>query len=162
MYQAKRIEKFLKFLQSQIGQEIHVGSWLQIDQQRIDQFAEVTGDQQWIHIDPERAQKESPYGSTIAHGYLTLSLLPYLTESNHPDFFQKNYPGMKYRVNYGLNRVRFPTPVKVGTKIRARTTIKSAEEIKATVQIYYLITVEIKNEDKPACSAEFLARLYPE
>ncbi|RLB72511.1 MAG: MaoC family dehydratase, partial [Deltaproteobacteria bacterium] len=117
------IVNFLEFLKPQIGQEIHVGPWLQIDQQRIDQFAAVTGDQQWIHIDPERAKRESPYGTTVAHGYLTLSLLPYLTESNHPDFFQKNYPGMKYRVNYGLNRVRFPAPVKVGAKIRARTTI---------------------------------------
>ncbi len=156
-----RIKKFLNFIQPQIGQEVHVGSWLKIDQQRIDQFAAVTGDQQWIHIDPERAKKESPYGATIAHGYLTLSLLPYLTESNHPDFFQTNYPGMKYRVNYGLNRVRFPSPVKVGAKIRARTTIKSVEEVKNGVQICYLITIEIEGKEKPACSAEFLARLYP-
>jgi len=155
------IVNFLEFLEPQIGQEIHVGPWLLIDQQRIDQFAAVTGDQQWIHIDPERAENESPYGSTVAHGYLTLSLLPYLTESNHPDFFQKNYPEMKYRVNYGLNRVRFPAPVKVGTKIRARTTIQSAEKVKDAVQICYLITIEIEGEEKPACSAEFLARLYP-
>jgi acyl dehydratase len=155
------IVDFLKFLEPQIGQEIHIGPWLQIDQQRINKFAEVTGDQQWIHIDPERAKKESPYGTTVAHGYLTLSLLPLLTESNHPDFFQKNYPGMKYRVNYGLNRVRFPAPVKVGAKIRARTTIQSAEEVKNGVQICYLITIDIYGEEKPACSAEFLARLYP-
>ena len=108
--QATRLQDFLEFLQSQINQEIHVGPWLTMDQERINKFAEVTGDLQWIHIDPERAEKESPYGGTIAHGYLTLSLLPYLTESNHPDFFQKNYPGMKYRVNYGLNKVRFPAP----------------------------------------------------
>ena len=161
MDRTNHIVDFLEFLKQQIGQEIHVGPWLLIDQQRIDQFAAVTGDQQWIHIDPERAQKESPYGSTVAHGYLTLSLLPYLTESNHPDFFQKNYPGMKYRVNYGLNRVRFPAPVKVGAKIRARTTIQSVEEVKGAVQICYLITIEIEGSEKPACSAEFLARLYP-
>jgi acyl dehydratase len=161
MDQAKQIEKFLKFLQPQVGQETHVGPWLQIDQQRINHFAEVTGDQQWIHIDPERAKKESPYGTTVAHGYLTLSLLPFLTESNHPDFFQKNYPGMKYRVNYGLNRVRFPAPVKVGAKIRARTTIQSIEEVKKGVQICYLMTIDIDGEAKPACSAEYLARLYP-
>lgn len=155
------IVDFLNFLQPQIGQEIHIGPWLLIDQQRINQFAAVTGDQQWIHIDPERAKKESPYGTTVAHGYLTLSLLPLLTESNHPDFFQNNYPGMKYRVNYGLNRVRFPAPVKVGAKIRARTTIQSAEEVKNGVQITYLITVDIEGETKPACSVEFLARLYP-
>ena len=161
MDKKQQIDKFLQFLAPQIGQEIHTGPWLQIDQQRINQFANVTGDEQWIHIDPERAAKESPYGTTVAHGYLTLSLLPYLTESNHPDFFQKNYPGMKYRVNYGLNRVRFPSPVKVGSKIRARTTIQSAEEVKNGVQITYLITVDIDGEEKPACSVEFLARLYP-
>ncbi len=147
--------------QQQCGQEIHVGPWLKIDQQRIDRFAEVTGDRQWIHIDPQRAEAESPYGSTIAHGYLTLSLLPFLTESNHPDFFQQNYPGMKYRVNYGLNKVRFPAPVKVGARLRAHTQIQSVEEVKAGVQICYLLTVEIEGQDKPACVAEFLARIYP-
>ncbi|MDY0213417.1 MAG: MaoC family dehydratase [Desulfuromonadaceae bacterium] len=156
-----RVKGLLNFLQPKLGQEVHVGPWLEIDQHRIDQFAAVTGDQQWIHINPERAEKESPYGSTVAHGYLTLSLLPYLTESNHPDFFENNYPGMKYRVNYGLNRVRFPAPVKVGSKIRARTTIQSAEEINGAVQICYLITIDIEGEKKPACIAEFLARLYP-
>ena len=155
------LTNFLDFLAPQIGQEIHTGSWLTIEQDRINQFAEVTGDLQWIHIDPERAEKESPYGATIAHGYLTLSLLPYLTESNHPDFFQKNYPGMKYRVNYGLNKVRFPSPVKAGAKIRARTTIQEVEQVKNSVQICYLITVDIDGEDKPACVTEFLARLYP-
>jgi len=161
MDKQQRIADFLQFLKTRIGQEIHVGPWLEIDQKRINQFAAVTGDQQWIHINPERAAKESPYGTTVAHGYLTLSLLPYLTESNHPDFFQKNYPGMKYRVNYGLNRVRFPAPVKVGSNIRARTTIQTAEEVKNGVQICYAITVDIEGEEKPACSVEFLARLYP-
>ncbi|SHI97270.1 Acyl dehydratase [Malonomonas rubra DSM 5091] len=155
------IAELLNYLQPQIGQEIHVGPWLEIDQQRIDKFAEVTGDLQWIHIDPERAEKESPYGSTIAHGYLTLSLLPFLTESNHPDFFQKNYPGMKYRVNYGLNKVRFPSPVKVGSRLRARTVIDQVDEVKKGVQICYRITVEIDGSEKPACVAEFLARVYP-
>lgn len=155
------IERFLDFLNPQVGQEIHTGPWLQIDQDRIDRFAEVTGDLQWIHIDPERAAKESPYGATIAHGYLTLSLLPYLTESNHPDFFQKNYPGMKYRVNYGLNKVRFPAPVKAGAKVRARTTIQEVEQVKNAVQICYAITIDIEGEAKPACVAEFVARLYP-
>ncbi len=158
--QTTRLNDFLDFLQPQIKQEIHVGPWLTMDQERINKFAEVTGDLQWIHIDPERAEKESPYGGTIAHGYLTLSLLPYLTESNHPDFFQKNYPGMKYRVNYGLNKVRFPSPVKVGAKLRARTTIQEVEQIKNSVQIIYLITVELEGSDKPACIAEFVARLY--
>ena len=155
------IASLISRYQQQLGKEIHVGPWLKIDQQRIDKFAEVTGDQQWIHIDPERAKAESPYGNTIAHGYLTLSLLPYLTESNHPDFFQQNYPGMKYRVNYGLNRVRFPAPVKVGSTVRARTEIQAVEEVRQGVEICYRMTVEIKGQDKPACVAEFLARVYP-
>lgn len=161
MSKDERIKHFLDFVRPQIDKEIHVGPWLKIDQERINRFAEVTGDLQWIHIDPERAANESPYGSTIAHGYLTLSLLPFLTQSNHPDFFQKNYPGMKYRVNYGLNRVRFPAPVKVGARLRSRTRIRDVETVSNGVQICYLMTVEIDGEDKPACSAEFLARLYP-
>lgn len=153
-------DRLLEFLQPKMGSEIHTGPWLTMDQSRIDRFAEVTGDIQWIHTDPERAKRESPYGGAIAHGYLTLSLLPYLTESNHPDFFQKNYPGMKMRVNYGLNNVRFPAPVIVGSRIRARTVLKNAEKLGDAVQIIYAITVEIENSEKPACVAEFIARVY--
>lgn len=151
----------IEFLQPKFNTEIHVGPWLTITQERIDKFAEVTGDIQWIHTDPERAAKESPYGATIAHGYLTLSLLPCLTESNHPDFFQKNYPGMRMRVNYGLNKVRFPAPVIVSSRIRARSLLQSAEEVGQAVQIIYQITVEIEGCDKPACVAEYIARVYP-
>ncbi len=154
-------ESLMNYLQPQLGSEIHVGPWLTITQERIDRFAEVTGDVQWIHTDPDRAAKESPYGATIAHGYLTLALLPYLTESNHPDFFQKNYPGMKMRVNYGTNKVRFPSPVLVGSRIRARMVLDSAEKMGVAVQIMYRITVEIEGVAKPACVAEFLARVYP-
>ncbi len=154
-------DALLKFLQPQLGKEIHVGPWLTITQDRIDRFAEVTGDVQWIHVDPERAAKESPYGTTIAHGYLTLSLLPYLTESNHPDFFQKNYPGMRMRVNYGADKVRFPAPVKVNSRIRAHTVLEAAEKVGDAVQIHYRINVEIEGETKPACVTEFLARVYP-
>ncbi|MEJ2199807.1 MAG: MaoC family dehydratase [Desulfuromonadaceae bacterium] len=154
------LQRLLNFLQPQLGSEIHLGPWLTMTQERIDRFAEVTGDEQWIHIDPERAVRESPYGTTIAHGYLTLSLLPYLTESNHPDFFQQNYPGMKMRVNYGLNRVRFPAPVPVGSRIRARTVLQQAEIVGAAVQILYHIRVELEGASKPACVAEFLARVY--
>ncbi len=153
-------DELIKFLQPKLDTEIHVGPWLGIDQGRIDRFAEVTGDVQWIHTDPERAARESPYGATVAHGYLTLSLLPYLTESNHPDFFQKNYPGMRMRVNYGLNRVRFPAPVVVGSRIRARTVLQGVEKAGEAVQLTYLITVEIEGGDKPACVAEFIARIY--
>ncbi len=153
-------DRLMESLEPQLQTEIHVGPWLTIDQERINRFAEVTGDVQWIHTDPARASRESPYGSTIAHGYLTLSLLPFLTESNHPDFFQKNYPGMRMRVNYGLNRVRFPAPVVVGSRIRARTVLHAIEKVEEAVQIIYLITVEIDGGAKPACVAEFIARVY--
>ncbi|ALC16595.1 acyl dehydratase [Desulfuromonas soudanensis] len=157
----KEAEALLAHLKPQLGREIHVGPWLKIAQERIDLFAEVTGDRQWIHTDPLRAAKESPYGGTIAHGFLTLSLLPTLTESNHPDFFQKNYPGMRMRVNYGTNRVRFPAPVLSGSQIRARTVLLAAEAVGDAVQIIYAITVEIEGGSKPACVAEFVARVYP-
>jgi acyl dehydratase len=153
-------DKLLIFLRPKIGTEIHVGLWLMVDQERIDRFAEVTGDRQWIHTDPDRAKRESPYRATIAHGFLTLSLLPYLTESNHPDYFQRNYPGMKMRVNYGLNKVRFPSPVVVNSLIRARTRLQSAEKIGEAIQITYIMTIEIENSEKPACVAEFIARVY--
>ncbi|MCD6526316.1 MAG: MaoC family dehydratase [Desulfuromonas sp.] len=155
------LQQLIVFMTPQLGQEIHIGPWLEITQQRIDQFAAVTGDEQWIHIDPQRAAEQSPYGTTIAHGYLTLSLLPYLTQSNHPDFFEKNYPGMKMRVNYGLNRVRFPAPVTVNSRVRAHTTLISATAVTNAVEVIYSIVVEIKGSTKPACVAEFVARLYP-
>lgn len=155
-----RSADLMEFLRPQLGRELEGGPWLQIDQNRIDQFAEVTGDQQWIHIDPERARRESPFQTTIAHGYLTLSLLPYLTRSNHPDFFQQNYPGMSYRVNYGLNRVRFPAPVRCGDRIRARMTLQGAEEVGTAVQIIYLMTIEIEGGEKPACICEQVVRVY--
>ena len=150
----------IRLLQPRLGEEIHVGPWLTVSQERIDRFAEVTGDIQWIHTDPERAARESPYGATVAHGYLTLSLLPFLTESNHPDFFQQNYPGMRWRVNYGLNRVRFPAPVVAGSRISARTVLKSAGKSGDGVESIYLITVEIEGQERPACVAESIVRVY--
>jgi acyl dehydratase len=153
-------EALLDNLRPLVGAETHVGAWLTIDQDRIDRFAQVTGDVQWIHTDPERARRESPFGATVAHGYLTLALLPYLTESNHPDFFQKNYPGMRLRVNYGLNRVRFPAPVTAGSRVRAHTVLQSVARVGAAVEIIYLLTVEIEGSPKPACVAESIVRLY--
>jgi acyl dehydratase len=153
------VDTLIDLLRPRLGSEIHVGPWLEVTQERIDGFAEVTGDKQWIHTDPRRAAEESPFKSTIAHGYLTLSLLPYLTESNHPDFFQRNYPGMRLRINYGLNRVRFPMPVKAGSRVRAHTVLQGAEKVGEGVQIIYLITVEIENCDKPACVAESIVRV---
>jgi len=153
-------DDLLAILTPQLGRETHVGPWLTVDQERIDRFAAVTGDLQWIHTDPERARLESPYGTTVAHGYLTLSLLPYLTESNAPGFFERNYPGMRYRVNYGLNRVRFPAPVRAGSRVRARTVLLAAERLESGVQIVYRLTVEIDGEEKPACVAESVVRVY--
>ncbi len=153
-------DALLAILTPQLGTETHVGPWLVVDQERIDRFAEVTGDVQWIHTDPERAHRESPYGTTVAHGYLTLSLLPYLTRSNAPGFFERNYPGMRYRVNYGLNRVRFPAPVRSGARVRAHTVLLSAEKLEKGVQIVYRLTVEIEGEEKPACVAESVVRVY--
>jgi acyl dehydratase len=157
----KAIAQLIDKYRELAGREIHVGPWLEIDQQRIDDFARVTGDEQWIHVDPERAARESPYGTTIAHGFLTLSLLPYLTQSNHPDFFAKNYPGMRLRVNYGLNRLRYPEPVLCGDRLRARTSVQSVTEVSMGVQIIYRLTVEIEGREKPACVAEQVMRVYP-
>jgi len=154
-------EQLLALYQQQKGREIAVGEWLLIDQARIDAFAQATGDLQWIHIDPQRAAVESPYKSTIAHGFLTLSLLPLLTQANAPGQFEKNYPGMRLRVNYGLNKVRFPAPVKPGDRLRARTTVQDATMAGNGVEIIYLLTVEIEGADKPACVAEQVVRVYP-
>jgi len=154
-------ESLIAFMSPNLGAEIHTGSWLTVDQELITRFAQVTGDIQWIHTDPVRAAQESPYGATVAHGFLTLSLLPLLTESNGPDFFQRNYPGMRYRVNYGLNRVRYPAPVMVNSRVRARTVLQEVEQVGAGVQIVYQYTVEVEGKEKPACIAEFVARVYP-
>jgi acyl dehydratase len=153
-------DRVVEHLKPKLGREIAVGEWLEIGQERIAAFAEVTGDVQWIHVDPERARRESPYGAAVAHGYLTLSLLPFLTQGNSPEFFRENYPGMRMRVNYGLNRVRFPSPVRAGSRVRARTALQSAEAKGDFIEIVYLYTVEIEGEEKPACVAESVVRIY--
>jgi acyl dehydratase len=146
-------------LQSKLGTETHVGSWFTITQDLINQFADVTGDHQWIHVDPERAGKESPFGDTVAHGYFTLSLIPHLTGMVEPD--KPRYPGVKLAVNYGLNKVRFPNPVKVGSRIRTRTTLASFEEVKGNgIQIINTIYIEIEGVPKPGCVAETVSRIY--
>ncbi|MEM7346113.1 MAG: MaoC family dehydratase [Chloroflexota bacterium] len=145
-------------LQSKLGTETHVGEWLTITQERINQFAEATGDFQWIHVDEEKA-KFSPFGSTIAHGYLTLSLIPFLADRVNPD--KPLYPDIKMGINYGVNRVRFPNPLKVGSKIRSRTELQSVEEVKGNgLQMVNKLTIEIEGEAKPACVAETVSRFY--
>ena len=154
-------EHLLEELRQNFGHEIAVGDWLVIDQPRIDAFAAATGDTQWIHIDPVRAQQDSPYGTTVAHGFLTLSLLPLLTGSNSPDYLRRHFPGMRLRVNYGLNRLRFPAPVKCGARIRARTVLKEAALLDTGLEVTYLFTVDIEGHAKPALVAEQVVRVYP-
>jgi acyl dehydratase len=153
--------ELLARLQPQFETEIAVGDWLTIDQARIDAFAAATGDSQWIHVDPERARRESPYGTTVAHGFLTLSLLPFLTGSNSPDYLRRHFPGMRLRVNYGLNRLRLPAPVRCGARIRARTVLKEATLLDAGLEVVYRFSVEIEGEEKPALVAEQVVRVFP-
>ena len=144
-------------LRKLIGQEIGVGPWFTIDQERVNKFADVTGDHQYIHVDPERAAK-TMFGGTIAHGYLTLSLLPTLGRDREG---VKIDLGGKMGVNYGLNRVRFPGPVKVGKRIRVRTRLLNVEEISPTcVQITQEQTIEVEGEPRPGCVAETIGRTY--
>ncbi len=145
-------------LEAMVGTEVHVGPWLNITQERINLFAQATEDTQWIHVDPERAKRESPFGTTIAHGYLTLSLLPYLSGYINPE--EPIYPEAKWVVNYGMNRMRFPHPVKVGDQVRVRTVLLDVEEIGGGLQIISKMTVEIKGEEKPGCVAEVVYRIY--
>ncbi len=144
-------------LRGLVGRELGVSAWLAITQERVNLFAEATGDHQYIHVDPERA-RETFFGGTVAHGFLTLSLVPLLGTLNEGITVDL---GGRFGVNYGLNRVRFPAPVRVGKRVRLRTTLLGVEEIgAAAVQITRGLTVEIEGEAKPACVAESLARVY--
>lgn len=135
-----------------VGDELGVSGWLEIDQSRIDMFADATGDRQWIHVDKERAQ-QGPFGSTIAHGYLTLSLLPFLSAQVYA------FAGDLARINYGLNTVRFIAPVKVNSKVRLRVEMIEVEEIDTGQRVVLRHTMEIKGSDKPACVAETVTLL---
>ena len=140
---------------NRIGEEIAVSDWLEVTQARIDQFAEATGDHQWIHVDPVRAAAELPSKSTIAHGFLTLSLLSTLIrESLH-------VTGLRMAINYGLNRVRFVSPVPSGSRIRALITLQAIDAVSEGFQVTWQVTVERKGGDKPACVADWIVRYYP-
>ncbi len=139
-----------------VGRELGVSGWHPVEQARIDAFADVTGDHQWIHVDKERAQRESPHGATIAHGYLTLALLPALRAE-----VGVVPAGVGQTINYGLDRVRFLAPVRAGARIRARVTLLSAEPKGAGVLVKTLNTIEVEGEEKPAVLAETLALLVP-
>jgi len=136
-----------------IGQELGVSDWKPIDQSRIDAFADVTGDHQWIHVDVDRAKAESPYGTTIAHGFLTLSLIPAMSKDN---FRVEN---AKMGINYGLNRVRFLAPVLAGSRIRVRSELVDATKVNDdTVNLTVRHTIEVDGSDKPAAVADVIAR----
>ena len=145
----------LQSLRDFVGREIGTTDWFLVTQERIRQFAEATEDRQWIHIDPERARNESPYGATIAHGFLTLSLLSYLIKQ------AIQIPrDVRLSVNYGLNRVRFPAPVRAGSEIRARVTLQSLKDLPDGVEAVFGISVECKDSAKPCCVAEWIVRYY--
>jgi acyl dehydratase len=142
-------------LRGLVGQEIGLSDWFTVTQERINAFAEVTEDRQWIHCDADRARAESPYGSTIAHGFLTLSLLGHLLSQA----VRVRGPFSR-RINYGLNRVRFPAAVPAGARIRARFTLQSVEEVPGGVQIVWAVTVECEGQPRPVMVAECLSRFY--
>lgn len=142
-------------LKTLIGQEVSASDWFEISQERINAFADATEDHQWIHIDVERARRSSPFGATIAHGFLTLSLLPVLASQSvqvKGDF--------KMGINYGLNRLRFVSPVVSGSRVRARFTLQAVEEVAGGIQVTWAVTVEIEGGSKPALVAEWLVRYY--
>ncbi len=139
-----------------VGQELAVTDWFTVTQERIQQFADATLDHQWIHIDVERARRESPFKAPIAHGFLTLSLLPHFM---HEAIEIRQ--GVRMGVNYGLNRVRFVSPVPVGSKIRARIALQSMKDVdEKAVEVIFNAIVELEGSDKPCCVAEWIARYY--
>ncbi len=142
-----------KELHDWVGKEVAVTSWLTVTQERINDFAKASGDYQWIHVDPERAAK-SPFGATIAHGFLTMSLL------SHFIYEATEIKSVKMGINYGLNRLRFITPVKVNSDIRARFTLAAVEDLKDGVQTVWNVVVEIKGVEKPAMIAEWVTRRH--
>ncbi|MEY3712435.1 MAG: hypothetical protein RL321_55 [Pseudomonadota bacterium] len=149
----------LAVLQAKVGAEVHVSDWMTITQDRINQFANATDDHQWIHVDAERASKESPYGRAIAHGYLTLSLLVPLR--GLVDESKPYATGVRSVINYGLNKLRFPNAVRVDSRIRGLFTLVAVEQVGPSVlQITEQYQVEIEGEGKPACIAETVMRLF--
>jgi acyl dehydratase len=136
------------------GTEVALSDWFDIPQQRINTFADATDDHQWIHLDAERARTESPFGGTVAHGFLTLSLLPAMLN------MALRIGDVKVGLNYGLNKVRFPAPVPAGSRLRARFVLHAFDEVEGGAQITWDVTVEREGGNKPVCAAEFLLRCY--
>jgi acyl dehydratase len=143
-------------LRGRIGREVAVSDWLEVTQERIDRFAEATGDRQWIHVDRERAAR-TPQGGTIAHGFLTLSLIPHLASS------ALRLPPARMAINYGLDRVRFTSPVPAGSRVRARFELLGVREAAGpAIDIRWKVTIEVEGTGKPACIAETIARRFEE
>jgi acyl dehydratase len=149
------IDVDVRTLGDRVGEEIAVSDWLAVTQARIDQFAEATGDHQWIHVDPVRAAAELPSRTTIAHGFLTLSLLSTLIRESI------TFTGLRMAINYGLNRVRFVSPVPSGSRIRAVITLQAIDAITGGFQVTWQVTIEREGHDKPACVADWIVRYYP-
>jgi acyl dehydratase len=153
------MENALEILKSRIGAEQPAGDWVEMTQEMVNKFADATGDHQWIHVDVERAKK-GPFGAPIAHGQLTLSILGILGRREAPtEEPEARIPGQKMGINYGFNRVRFPAPVPVGANIRAKRVLKTAEIKGGMIETMTEVTVEIKDQDKPACVAESMGRM---
>ena len=144
----------LEKLRAQVGQETVVTEWVLVSQERIDQFAQATGDFQWIHVDVERAARESPFGGTIAHGFLTLSLLGKFYDDDI------DLPFCDVGVNYGLNKVRFTNPVRAGSRVRGRFVLTKLDDIDNGIQMTWSIRFEIEGAERPACVAEHVVRRY--
>ena len=142
-------------IKSLVGKEIGVSDWLVIAQDRINAFADATGDRQWIHLDAERAKRESPFGKTIAHGFLTLSLISHLMQQT-----VQIRTGSRLAVNYGLNRVRFPAPVREGSRVRGHFTLASFKDLGDSYETIFLCSVECEGLEKPACVAEWIVRYF--
>ncbi|AEG68693.1 MaoC family dehydratase [Ralstonia solanacearum] len=160
-----RIIESLDALRELVGQEVAVSDWMEITQQQVNQFAEATGDRQWIHVDVERARRESPFGAPVAHGFLTLSLLPALMHN------ALDMPDVKMGVNYGLNKVRFMAPVPVGSRLRARVSLLGMEMLPPLqpspdapaltgAQMIWNVTIEREGQERPVCVAESISRRY--
>ena len=149
-------EKSFHEIRDLVGTEILVGDWIIITQERIDAFADATGDRQWIHTDRGRAMRDSPYGTTIAHGYLTVSLLPQQTQR----FFGQY--GVARAINYGCDKIRFPAPVLSGDRIRAHFSLLSVEDVEGGLKLTLSVTVEAENQSRPVCYAETISIVYPD
>ena len=144
----------LEELAAKVGQEVVVSDWLEVTQERINQFADATGDYQWIHVDVERARRESPFGTTIAHGFLTLSLLSHFLNNS------LEFGNSKMGVNYGCNRLRFTAPVKAGSRLRARFKLMEFQRIEGGVQMIWDVAMECEGQQKPVLVAEWVGRRY--